>query len=451
MPRGGGHFGGHHHGGGGHHHGGGGHYHHHHHHHHRPYRSGIVFVGGWSGPGYYRRRSWIGFTVCWVVFFLIILAVILSTSLTTADDNKDDSDNKGFNTEYAPLETRLIDVSQTFCDGIELENPSHQMPSTAYVLSKGPSLTQEHDYEIRQNVTVGSNSYQYWNYYLNHGSSMNASICIHSGTAVEFYIIIGTKNFQDWQDGYDNYYKFMDIGSSCPQTISVNLDFVDKTDDYFFAYASLGGTVTFNTTMNFRRKEFGIVEEYVEHRCDAGGDYSKRCTVSVPYNDKHYFLLATGNTTSTEGDEDGAAVSWSCKSRVWVYILAFLVPALFGITVVTVICVVCCIRHSRRNSSYAKLDDDAATAAAVTNTSFVTTTTATTVAPPSEQPKNGPPPYSSATVPQGGYTGQTPYPPVPQAGQPPYPTTATYPSMPQPTAYPPVTQNYGATDNKPLH
>ena len=406
MPRGGGHLGGH-------------------HHRHRPYGSRVVFVSWWSGPGYYSRRPYVGFTICWIIFFLIVAAVILSTSLTTVDDNKDDSDNKGFNTEYAPLETRLIDVSQTFCDGIELENPSHQMPSTAYVLSKGPSLTQEHVYTISKTVTVGSNSYQYWNYYLNHGSSMNASICVDNGAAVKFYIIMGTKNFQDWQDGGHNYYKCVDInGSSCPpRNISLGLDYVDKTDDYFFVYVPCNGTVTFNTTMNFRRKEFGIVKEYVEHRCDAGGDYSKKCTVSVPYNDKRYFLLATGNTTSTEGDKDGALILWLCKSRVWVYMLAFLVPALFGITVVTVICSICCIRQHRRNSSYSKLDDD--TAAAVNSTTT----------------------YNTVASPQADYFGQSPYPPV----QPPFPPTSTYAPMPQPMVYPSPVQNDGTTDNKPLY
>ena len=453
MPRGGGHFGGHHHGGGG----GGGHGgHHHHHHHHRPYRSGVVFVGWWSGPGYYRRRPYLGFALCWVVFFLVIIAVILSTSLVTVNDNKDDSDDNGggFDTQYAPLETRRIDVSQTFCDGIELENPSHQMPATAYVLSKGPSLTDEHNYTISEsNVTIGGNSYQYWNYYLNHGSSMNASICVKSGNGVEFYIIQGSKSFEHWQDGEDSFIKFKVIGTFCPSTVPADLEFVDKTDDYFFAYASLGGTVIFDTNMTFHRKEFGIIEQDVEHRCEAGGEYSKKCTVSIPYNDEHYFLLATGNTTSSKGDEDGASVSWTCKARVWVYILAFLLPALFGIILITTVCAICCIYKRRRNSSYARLGDDAASAAALTTgTTYVTTTTTTPAPPPQPVKDVGPPPYSTATAPQGGYYGQTAYPPAPQAGyseQQPYPPTHTYPPMPQPAPYPPMAQNYGTVDNKP--
>ena len=353
------------------------------------------------------------------------------------NDNENDHDNEGFHTQYAPRETRLIDVSQTFCDGIEIEDPSTQMPATAYVLTSAPSLTQEHNYVISDTVTVTSNSYQFWNYYLHHGSSMNASICIQSGQSVEFSIIQGSKNFQDWQDGEDSHIKFIIVGSMCPQDMSIGLDFVDGTDDYFFAYASTSGTVIFETTMSFNRKEFGIVPQYVKDSCNAGGVYSRKCTVSVPYSGKHYFLLATGNTTSGDEDEDGAPVSWSCQGRVWVYLLAFLLPALSGIIVVTIICVICCIRQRRRNYSYGRLSDDAATAAAVTTTStFVTTTTT----PSSEPAKDLPPPYTPAAAPQAGYMGQ-----------PPYPSTATYPPMPQPAAYPSATQNYGATDNKPLY
>jgi len=357
--------------------------------------------------------------------------VILATSLSTVNNHD------GFDTEYAPLETRLIDVSQTFCDGIELENPSQTMPAMAYVLYNGPSLTAEHRYTISDTVTVQHNSYQYWNYYLHHGSSMNASICIQAGNAVDFYIIQGSSNFEDWQDGYDNFVKFISVGAICPQTQSLSFDVVN-TDDYFFAYAGYGVT-TFETIMNFNRKEFEIVQENIDHSCSAGRGYSKKCTVSVPYSGKRHFLLATGNTSSGAGDEDGAAVSWSCESRVWVYLLAFFVPALFGIVVITIIFGICCIRQRKRNASYGRLGDDAATATAVTTTTFVTTTTAT---PPSAPPKDQPPPYSTATAPQAaGYSVQPTYPP--------YPATATYPLMPQSTLVPSMTQNYGATDNKP--
>ena len=398
--------------------------------------------------------------IYWIIFLLVVVIVILSTSLTTVDeyDYEDDDD-----TQYAPLETRLIDVSQTFCDDIELENPSHQMPATAYVLSKGPSLTDEHDYNISEsNLTIGGNSYQYWNYYLNHGSSMNASICIKSGDAVEFYIIQGSKSFEHWQDGGGHFVNYMSIGSPCPKTAALGLDFVDKTDDYFFAYASVDGTVTFETNMSFHRKEFGIVEQDVEHRCDAGGEYSEKCTVSVPYNDEYYFLLATGNTTSSDGDEDGASVSWSCKPRVWVYILAFFVPSLFSLVLNTVI-IICCLQH-RCKCCCTKLDDnddmiimcctqqcrcdcccaniddddnDGETSSLTTSTTSFTTTTTTTDALPSELPNDPPPPYNSATAPQAGYYGRLSHSPV-----------TAYPPMLQPTTHTPTIQNYGATDNK---
>ena len=440
MPRGGGHFGGHHHGGGHHHRGGGGWGHHHRHY--RPYRGGVVFTGWWY-PGYYSgRRAYVGYGIWWIIFFVIILAIILTASLTTVNDNDNDSDNKGYDTEYAPLESRLIDVSQTFCSSIEVKNPSGQMPATAYVLTRGPSLTREHNYVINDTLPVGPNSYHFWNYYLHRGSFMNASICVQSGQGGEFYIIRGSKDFQDWQDGYDKYVKFIDVGLPCPQTMSVNFH-VDGPDDYFFAYASLSGTVTLRTSMHFYRKEYEIVLQDVKDSCSAGGVNSGKCTVSVPYGGKYYFVLATGNTTSSDGDEDGAAVSWSCQGRVWVYLLAFFLPALFVITIISVICVVCCMRQRRRNHSYGSLGDDAATAAAITNASMVVTTTTATS---SEPLKDAPPPYNPATVPQPGYGGQPTAAPYSQL---PYPVAAPYPppAMPQP---PPAAQNYGATDSKPL-
>ena len=409
------------------------------------------------------RGLCIGLVIYWIVFLLVVVIVILATSLTTVDeyDYKDDDD-----TQYAPLETRLIDVSQTFCDSIELENPSLQMPATAYVLSKGPSLTDEHDYNISEsNVTVGGSSYQYWNYYLHHGSSMNASICVQNGSTVEFYIIQGGKKFEHWQDRGGHFVEYMSVVSPCPEAAVLGLDFVDKTD-YFFAYASVDGTVTFETNMSFHRKEFGIVEKDidVEHRCDAGGNYSKKCTVSVPYNDEYYFLLATGNTTSSKGDEDGAAVSWSCKPRVWVYILAFFVPSFLSLVLNTVI-VICCLQHRCKCCCCTKLDDnDDVTIMCCTQqcrcdcccaeiddnddcdeTSTLTTSTTsftpnTAAASPSELPNDAPPPYTSATAPQAGYYGKPSHSPA-----------MAYPPMLQPTTHTSTIQNYGATDNNPLY
>ncbi|XP_065898563.1 uncharacterized protein [Dysidea avara] len=432
MPHGGGHFGGHHHGGG--HRGGGGWHHHHHggghyHHHHRPYyHRGVVFTGWWF-PWYYSgRRAYVGYGVWFAILFFILLIVFLSASLTTVDHNK------GFDTQYSPLDTKLIEVSQTFCSSIEVENPSGTIPSTSYVLSKGPSLSESHSFTISRNSEgVSRNSYQYWYYYLHHGSSMNASICVKSGSVLEFYIIQGSSNFDDWRDGDDKYSRFEQISSVCPSRRNVNFDFIRHTDDYFFAFASGGSSsVTFDFTMYFNRTEFGVRENDVEHQCSAGGPgrYTTKCTLDVPYNDDHYFLITTGNSTSSEGYEDGAAVEWSCNARVWVYMVIFVMPPMFGMLILAVIVTVCCCRQRKRNSRYSTLING--NNAATTTTTTTTYETTTTLNAPPKPPDDLPPPYN----PGSNYSQP----------QPPYPTgTGAYPPMSTAT-YPPMSQNYGTTD-----
>ena len=423
MPHGGGHFGGRHHSGG--HHGGGGFHHHHHrpyHHHHRPYyHRGVVFTGWWF-PWYYSgRRAYVGYGVCFGIVFFVLLAVFLSTSLSTVDHHK------GFDTKYSPLDTRLIKVSQTFCTSIEVENPSDTISATAYALSSGPSLTESHSFTINRNSeSVSSTSYKYWYYYLHHGSSMNASICVHSGSSLEFYIIQGSSNFDEWTDGEDKFSRFETIASVCPARKKVYFDFIRHTDDYFFTFASGERlSVSFDFTMNFYRTEFGVRENDVEHQCSAGGRYSTKCTLDVPYNDEHYFLITTGNSTSPEGMEDGAPVEWSCNARVWVYMLIFVMPPMFGMLVLVVIVIVCCCRQSKHNSRYSTLVNE-------NNAATTTTTTTTTSAP---QPQDDlPPPYN----PEPNYSQQQ---------QPPYPLTGTGAYPPAPNApYPPMPQNYGTTD-----
>ena len=56
----------------------------------------------------------------------------------------------------------------------------------------------------------------------------------------------------------------------------------------------MDGTVTFESIMSSHHKQFGIVEQDIEHRCEAGGEYTSKGTVSIPYSDEHYFLIAIG-------------------------------------------------------------------------------------------------------------------------------------------------------------
>ena len=122
-------------------------------------------------------------------------------------------------------------------------------------------------------------------------------------------------------------------------------------------------------------------------------------------------------------------VAKSNKDDSGANVLIFFVPALFGIILITVVCLICCVRQHRRNSSYAKLSDDGATdGGLVSPTDYATTATAATSSVPAKDP------YNSATVIQAGDSEQIP--------------TADYPPMPQPMFYP-VIENYGATDDKP--
>ena len=358
----------------------------------------------------------------------ILLAVFLSTSLSTVDHHD------GFNTEYSPLDTRLLKVSQTFCTGVEVKNPSRTIPATAYVLSSGPSLTDRHTFQIsHSNEAVTRNSYKYWTFYLHHGSSMNASMCLNNGDVLEYYIIQGSSNFDDWTDGNDNYIKFENIASSCPTYKSVSFDFVRNTDDYFFAFATgRGSSVTFSFLMNFHRTEFEVVEDDVKQHCSAGGprSYSTRCTLDVPYSDDHYFLITTGNSTSSEGMEDGANVEWSCNARVWVYMLIFVMPPIFGLLIFVLIVILCCCRQHKHNSRYSTLVNN--NAPETTTTTTTTYETTSTMNAPPKPPDDFPPPYA----PVSNYPQQ----------QPPYPTgTGAYPPMSS-APYPPMPQNYGTTD-----
>ena len=104
-------------------------------------------------------------------------------------------------------------------------------------------------------------------------------------------------------------------------------------------------------------------------------------------------------------------------------------PALFGIILITMVCLNCCIRQRRRNSSYAKLSDELHTTTdLVSPTIYATTTTTATSSEPAKEP------YNSATAVQVGDSNQPP------------PTND--PPILQPVLYP-VIENYGTTDYKP--
>ena len=81
------------------------------------------------------------------------------------------------------------------------------------------------------------------------------------------------------------------------------------------------------------------------------------------------------------------------------HILLFFMPALFGIILITTVCLICCIRRCRCNSSYAKLSEELHTTIPL----VIPTTYATTTATSSESAKE---PYNSATAIQIGDTNR---------------------------------------------
>jgi hypothetical protein len=221
------------HGGG--HHGGGGFSHHH-----GGYRGGggtVVFFGG--GPGYYYTTYPVRCVSC-ICIFLFVFALILIVSLAPRTHNGPSS-----GTPMVSGEAFLAACSSPWISGIETTTDAASVGYIAVYRTNGvPPVAALPPRTDQRTLSISYGSYEYYSYYGLSGSvySLNYSLSSY----VDFYVLYGDKQFDDWSSG--GYYQSIYYGSTFSGKYTLSAD-----DMIYFVWEAAGtstGVVNINVAEN---------------------------------------------------------------------------------------------------------------------------------------------------------------------------------------------------------
>ena len=346
---------------------------------------------------YHRGRFYRGWGVGIGFFVVVTLIVLLSVSLSIRyKDNNSNDDNY-----FAPGDTRILSFSSRFCEGLRL---SGDRGATLYLLEKKPPLSgPDNILKVQAPRVIDADSYRYLYYFLHRNSPVSLTYCLENDefTALSFLLIKGKSNFDSWKEDGEGSHTVtnFDISNDCTGGKESFSYTVTSEDTYYFVFdnTDLDSSVTIQAEIELNRTEYLPRNVSIRDSCSINGD---SCSVSVPYNSDYVALLEVGSDGIQP--DDNVAFNWSCKARVWIYVLIVLLPLLFVVVALCVVLVVCvyCARKRSKNANYATLPAETPAPVNTTATTVQTTTTTTTAPPPMNPDYNpAPPGYGAQTNP----------------------------------------------------
>lgn len=280
--------------------------------------------------------------------------------------------------------------------------------------------------------------------HLNANSTATVQTCVTGGAGIDFVIIYGADNFNDWVDSYAEttsgvlYQAY--ITTPCGTGYTTHTLATTKAGEYYFAWFNSNSyTVSYAGSVNVSRATYDL----------SGATYQcpLPCTVSLQQGETPHLVLGADPNGNTMADK---YVDVTRAPRNSMYFLAFGVPILacVGLTIV-------CFCSARRRAAAAQAsaterapltqNDASAAAAAAVQAPQVTTYPPPQAYPPIQQQQQQPYPPAYQQYAPPPYSAQPGPPPPPQVGvanggfqpyQPPV-ATASRAMAPAPSAPPP--------------
>lgn len=241
-----------------------------------------------------------------------------------------------YSTSASPTDMRKVDrISNAFCESVSVDAST---PITTYKLKNEPPIndTSAELYVESVKTSLLRNTYEYWGFYLLHGSVATATVCPDNGMSL--YIIRGKANLDTWIENSlcDNCYEreYFVFGCFGSQGSSYTLT-AYESDQYFFLFANDGsgvigpGPAAADITFKLNRRLYDLSGASVV--CSNDRD----CTVP---------LSITAVTIVFEvprSSELDISIDITCHARWYIYLMLFLViPSVCG-TLVTLLIVKC--------------------------------------------------------------------------------------------------------------
>ena len=344
---------------------------------------------------YYRRRP-----ITWVIFSIVVTVLIVTLSTVSVRYTAGSySDDDGL--DYAPTDTRIVPVSNSFCQNLELntdDTSDSGYTATLYMLNAPPMLTGKETFSFSVAPNILSDRYDYYYFYMYPGSSFTVSACISSASSESTFILIkGNRRFSRWKEGGIVPTKdFFTIPTLCNNGAVTKSYEISHEDNYFMIFDNTNFVDSrLQVDFNFSRTLYEFGNDTVAVKCHATTDYPDSCSVSVPLSGQTAFLTIEPN--SNIDWTDGITLDISCGARAWMYFIVSL-SVLVGVVAIIVPLLVCTYLYLRKKKQ-ASTSGSATTATATTVTAATVSTDNTPLIapPPPVNPKfeHDPPAYDT--------------------------------------------------------
>ena len=274
------------------------------------------------------------------------------------------------NVYFSPHTSVAFDVSGMYCDKLTIKKYSDNSPAShwntsLYLMNQMPNLSTVYDFTVSESITLSTNEFYKWSFYLHEGSSYRIEACklkvngIQSND-VQVCIIGGDKNLNDWIKTHScehpHFIKACNGSNLANVTYS---EIVNETNTYYFVYSthtqSLPSKISLQVDMAFTSLEYSLEKNNIYRECTILSDKGQSCAINIPTHFIGAAVLATSALTDQpEVWKDTLPVSWDCSTsnnflEIHMFLPAAASISLFGFWVLTLRCIAtyCGINRSR--------------------------------------------------------------------------------------------------------
>jgi len=241
----------------------------------------------------------------------------------------------------APLETRHFTPSSTWVSDVSLRDAQHR--ATLWIAHTDPPLDVEDRFSMERTINIQPQDYEYWNWYLKPGSSLDLFSCAQTGT-VDFYVIKGEGNFNNWKEGdHATWQYYARYSSPCTMPgVPYRID-VTAADTYYFVYENPSRTSVPRLHLTFDMLKMEYRTDGLLIKCEA----TPRC--SLPLVASTSIIVQAGQASEPDA---GFPVSYHFKPDVVMYGTLF--GSLGGVLVCC--CVFCAIAKRKKRTAASPTD-----------------------------------------------------------------------------------------------
>ncbi|XP_046552951.1 uncharacterized protein LOC124262489 [Haliotis rubra] len=259
-----------------------------------------------------KMSRYLRIALLWIYVATAVLTAGLLISINVLGTNK---------FQAAPTDMRKVEdhVNNAFCQSLTLNSSD---PFEAYTFDKEPvvDLNRTEEFTTSYTMTIFSQNYEYWGFYLLPGSTLRLNTSYSKFTTL--FVIQGESNLQTWLDGKGDcsgcYIYKHDLLSL--DTYAMNST---EADNYFFVFFNDGPYGASSTANFFLRRTLYDVTKATSNCTFVPGKPS--CRFDVSFNPEQSVVFHSSRRARHQSID-----MWSsCKARAWMYVIVFaLLPIL---------------------------------------------------------------------------------------------------------------------------